>query len=299
MKTQPWEKTDAACPPDGIYSDVPFEDYCEWDAINHSKLCRIDKSPLNCQHAKDFGASPAIRLGSLVHTGQLEPEELDKRYCVMPSYHLHPENVTGAGKPSTSNATEYVKQCKLDFQSVAVALGKTVVSQSEFDSLHDAMSAISKCKPAVDLLNGATTELSIVWTDADTDLTCKARIDIHTPYAIGDLKTSRDDKDWPLPMSFEHSLWQYNYYTQAAYYRHGWEVLTGECLPFWFVVVGTTPPMQCVAAPVGEVTLAVGYNKNKERLAVYAKCKRDDCFPGYESPELFELPERYLPSEVM
>ena len=112
-----------------------------------------------------------------------------------------------------------------------------------------------------------------------------------------DLKTSRDDHASPLPVSFEYSLWQYNYYTQAAFYQEGWRMLTGKRLPFWFAVVGTDRPMQCVAAPVGEMTLQLGRDKNMERLGRYLACKLTNHWPGYESPALFELPERYFPDE--
>jgi hypothetical protein len=33
-------------------------------------------------------------------------------------------------------------------------------------------------------------------------------------------------------------------------------------------------------------------------MATVLRCKQDDNWPGYESPELFELPEKYLPEEV-
>ena len=38
------QKPSDKCPGPGIYEDVSFADYCDWDAVNHGKLCRIDKA---------------------------------------------------------------------------------------------------------------------------------------------------------------------------------------------------------------------------------------------------------------
>jgi hypothetical protein len=216
----------------------------------------------------------------------------------MPQFELDSSNTTKDGKPSTATTTEYVKAARQAFRSAAIAEKKTVVSEAEFQQYTDALEAISQSKEVCDMINSGQCELSIVWHDKHTGLRCKARIDCKTPDRIMDLKTSRDDGDYPLPLSFEYSLWTYNYYSQAAFYQAGWEALTGERLDFWFAVVSTTRPMQCIAAAVGETTLQVGRNKNTERLALYAACNTNDSWPGYESPVIFELPERYLPEEV-
>ena len=286
------------CPGVGIYEGVDFATYCHWDAINHSRLSRIDKSPLNTQIGRDLSGSAAIRFGSLVHAGQLEPDSVDMRYAVMPDFENDSANVTAAGKPSRSAATEYVKEARKSFAAKCHADGKEVVTQSEMTAMQNALAAISACSQAADRLVGGRPELSIVWQDPATGLRCKARIDYQRPECLVDLKTSRDDSNRPLPESFEYSLWTYRYDTQAAWYQVGWEVLTGERLPFWFVVLGTGQPMQCVAAPVGEITLRAGRDKNIERMALYKYCHDRNEWPGYESPVIFELPEKYLPSEV-
>lgn len=286
------------CPEPGIYPGISFAEYCAWDAINHSKLCKIDKSPLHAITLSDLEKSPAIRLGQLVHCGKLEPGSVQQRYAVMPQFELDSANTTKDGKPSTSAGTEYVKAAKAAFMKAAIAERKTVVSQAEFDNYQAALKAINGNPEVVQMVNDGDCELSIVWHDKHTGLRCKARIDCKCVDRIMDLKTSRDDRDSPLPVSFEYSLWEYSYYSQAAFYQTGLETLTGERLPFWFAVVSTSPPMQCIAARVGEMTLQLGRDKNTQRMAKYAACKNANDFPGYESPELFELPEKYFPDEV-
>lgn len=286
------------CPPPGIYPGIDFEAYRNWQAVNHSKLIRIDKSPLHTQVMPDISEKKAIRLGQLVHSGKLEPGSVAKRYAVMPAYELMPQNVTGKGEQSTSTATSFVKQCRKEFYQEAEAAGLTVITQEEYDNYLKILTAIDENKAVVDMVANGECELSIVWQDKPTGIRCKARIDCKSPNRLMDLKTSRDDNDRPLPESFEWSLWTYSYYSQAAWYQEGWRALTGDLLPFWFAVVGTAEPMQCIAAPVGAATLQLGRQKNRERIQAYAECHERGQWPGYSSPELFELPEKFFPQEV-
>jgi hypothetical protein len=286
------------CPCPGIYNGVAFTEYCEWDAVNHSRLQRIDKSPLHCIELPSMEKSAAIRLGQLVHCGRLEPDSVDARYAVMPQYELSTDNVDAKGNLSTSVATTWCKNTRATFEEVQKMLGKTIVSQSQYDQFQDCMRAIMRNESAANTINESKTEVSIVWHDKHTGLRCKARLDVVHRNLIGDLKTAEDSRSpSPLPISFEYSLKTYNYYSQASFYQSGWEAVTGQRLPFWFFVVTTTPPIQCIAAPVGEMTLRIGRDKNQERLALYAQCKSSGVWPGYSSPELFELPDRYFESE--
>ena len=292
------EQDSDLCPEPGVYRGVSFTEYCQWDACNHSKLKRIDKSPLHCRELPSYEKSAAIRLGQLVHAGKLEPDSVDSRYAVMPQFELSPENKTGKGEQSTSTATAYCKAKREAFTIQANKLNCTIVSQAEYDQYKTCLAAMLENHQVTSLVNDGESEVSIVWHDRHTGLRCKARLDSVSDVLL-DLKTSRDDGDFPLPLSFDYSLWKYSYYTQAAFYQDGWEAVTGQRLPFWFAVVSTNAPIQCIAAPIGEMTLNLGRDKNTERMSLYAQCKASGIWPGYESPELFELPERYFPDEVM
>jgi len=286
------------CPDVGIYYGVSFQEYCEWDAINHSRLQRIDKSPLHCHATPSRETSQAMRLGQLVHAGKLEPQSVDERYAVMPQYELLHGNVTAKGEPSISVATAFVKERRAAFEEIAQSCGQIIVTQAEYDMFLACLDAMLLNQNVTDIINRGQSEASIIWHDAATGLRCKARLDSVSD-VIMDLKTSRDDSNSKMPESFEYSMFNYNYYSQAAWYRDGWHAVSGEWLPFWFAVVSTTPPITCVAAPVGEMTLRLGRKKNEERMQLYAACNQSGVWPGYKSPELFELPERYFPEEVM
>lgn len=286
------------CREPGVHHGVPFSEYHEWDAINHSRLPLIDKSPLHCFVGRSYGETDAMRFGSLVHCGKLEPDSIAARYMVMPDYANHPDNVTSKGeKPLSLAATSWYKNKKAMFEEVARQLGKLVVTQPLYDNLQLSLAAMLTETRITDAVNRGRSEVSIVWHDRHTGIRCKARIDSVSDILI-DLKTHEDaSRPTPLPISFEWSMAQRNYYTQAAWYQSGWEAVTGQRLPFWFCVVSTTPPIQCVAAPVMERSLRKGRKVNARRMELYARCKRSGVWPGYESPEGFELPEKYFDDE--
>ena len=286
------------CPEPGIYHGVSFAEYHEWDAINHSRLPLIDKSPLHCFVGRSYEETDAMRFGSLVHCGKLEPDSIAARYMVMPDYANHPDNVTSKGdKPASPAATSWYKNKKANFEEVARQLGKIVVTQTLYDNLQFSLAAMLTENRITDAVNRGKTEVSIVWDDQTTGIKCKARLDCVSDILI-DLKTHEDAKS-PLPLTdvFDKTMGHRNYYTQAAWYQSGWEAVTGERLPFWFCVVSTTAPIQCIAAPVLEATLKKGRDKNRERIAKYAACKQSGVWPGYKSPEGFELPDYYFESE--
>jgi hypothetical protein len=284
----------------GIYENVPFEEYGLWPAINHTRLVRMDKSPLNYRIAPDREPSQAFALGSLVHTGRLEPDLLKERYVMMPDFANMPGNKDGKGNRSTSSATTWCKEKTAEFRKEAEASGREVITEAQWRQFDGAMAAMKTCPEFVRDINKSETELSIVWNDKRTGLLCKARIDgAMRGKKLIDLKTCDDSQSsGPLGNEFDWRLAKYNYASQAAWYQEGWFVLTGERLPFWFAVATVNRPHQCIYAPVGDMTVNWGQNKNIERMSKVMQCETEDNWPGYESPVIFELPERYLEDEV-
>lgn len=284
------------CPAPGIYEHIPFDEYVGWDAINHTRLCRIDKSPLNYLVAPEREKSQAFQLGSFVHAGVLEPDSVADRYVVMPDFAKSPANVDAKGVRSTSAATTWCKQAVQSFHDAAKLLGKEVVTEEQQKQLVGAAQAFKSRPDFVRTVNTGRCELSIVWNDRHTGLLCKARIDCACPTRLIDLKTTDDSQNkGPLGDEFDWAIGRYSYHTQAAWYADGWETLTGDRLPFWFAVVTTQKPHQCLFAPLGEASMDIGRTKNRERMSIVLACKERDKWPGYENPVLFELPEKYMP----
>lgn len=283
------EKTDDDCPKPGIYEGIPFEEYCGWNAINQSRLKRMDKSPQHYLEPFDE-KSKAFEFGHLIHTAMLEPMQLPIRYAVMPAYQLDEANVKKDGKRSRSTSTDYFKSKRDEFH--AANEGKVVVTNAEYKEADLTTRAIAANARAMEYLSTGRSELSIIWHDPSTGFRCKARIDRE---GMTDLKTTRDAE----PYSFEWSIHKYGYDKQAAWYTDGWKVLTGEDVPFRIIAVSKDKPIQCVAAPVSKAAIRIGRDANKILMARVAECRESGEWPGYENPHEWNLPEQVMPSEVI
>lgn len=98
-----------------------------------------------------------------------------------------------------------------------------------------------------DALNGSSFAWQLLtsseWTERVVlfelgGVNCKSKIDLYGTAGIVDLKTSRHS----TPGAFEKSLYEYGYLYQAAFYREAIRQLTGEKLPFCFIVACNKPP---------------------------------------------------------
>ena len=280
-------------PEPGVYTDVSFEDYCEWDAVNNSWLSLMVKSPAHFRARPPIASTKALSIGRLVHAGRLEPLSIHQRYAVLPLFHLDAENVTANGKPSQSTATTYYRDKLAEFETENA--GKEIVTADEFDAMKSMVDALNWHQTAIDCLGPpAHYELSIVWDDPLTGLRCKARIDAKKPNRLADLKTTQD------ATKFSKAIGNYGYHRQAAFYADGWEVLTGERLPFWIVAIEKTEPYGVRAAPMSWDAMDAGRTEYKRLLERVAECRAKDEWPCYDDPESWELPE-YMqqPIELM
>lgn len=273
------------CPPAGIYEDVPFEDYCKWDAVNQSRLKLLGRSPEHYLMAEHGEPTKALEFGELCHVGVLEADRVAERYAVMPAFELDSRNCKKDGTPSESKTTAFYKQQKATFELRAADEGRKVVEQAQFMDVVNMVGAIQRNTTAVHYLNGLR-EVSIIWNDTSTGIRCKARIDVAAEDGLTDFKTCPD----PHPQEFERSIWKYGYHRQAAWYIDGWEALTGDVLPFRIVAVGKETPRQCCAAEMDTLSVTIGRAENQEALAHLLECRQQQSWPGYENPVCWSLP---------
>ena len=270
----------------GIYYDVPFSEYLQWDAVSNSKLGLAARSAAHYKHGFGDETTPALRLGSLTHCGVLEPLQLSNRYAVEPNFAGMAENVDKKGERSFSHATTFVKKSKEAF--AAVNSRKTIVTQFEYDKVVGIATSLSKDAKVRSLMANGAAEVSIVWIDAATGLKCKARIDwlqvAPDWIRVVDLKTCRD------AMRFENAINDYGYHRQGAFYRRGIKAVFGRDSDHWLIAVEPEAPYCNRTAPVSEMALSYGDEKIGALLELVAECKRSGVWPGYASPVEWDLP---------
>ncbi len=270
----------------GIYHDIPFATYLSWDAVSNSRLGLAARSAAHYKQGFSGETSPALRLGSLVHCGTLEPLQLTNRYVVMPDFASMVENVDAKGNRSYSPATTFVKEAKRQFESVNHR--KEIVTQSEYDRMMGVRTSFARDPAICGLLTSGHSEVSLAWVDDATGLDCKCRIDWLTVAAefvrIVDVKTTRDG------LRFESAIADYGYHRQMAFYRRGIDAVLGQSADTWLIAVEAESPFCVRTARMSDEALRIGEQEVKDLLALVDECKAYDVWPGYTSPDEWQLP---------
>ena len=280
-------------PKPGIYENVPFDKYLSWDAISASRIKLASRSMAHYYAGFVGRETQPMRLGSLVHTGKLEPLSLAERYVVMPQYQFDADNKSKDGAPSRSKSTAYYQLRKREFEDVNS--DKIVVERTEFDTMRGVVESLSSNVDATRVLSGLI-EVSLVWSDPETGLLCKCRIDALNIDAatIGDLKTTEDCT------RFDRAIKRWQYDVQMAHYRIGVKETFGIDTTPWLVPVETVRPFGSMAAPLAPTTIERGEKIRRRRMLKIEQCKKTNNWPGYTSPDswLVEDFEVSKPAEI-
>lgn len=258
-------------PEPGVYSGVPIDIYHKSAGFSKTSLARILKKPALHIWAQKTprSYSEADVTGNAVHCKVLEPLEFADRYTIAPEVNRR----TKAGQE------EYA-----EFQSDAEKRGLIVLKPDELTKINEMSDSIFAHPEANSLLTApGLSELTFVWLDSDTGLTCKCRAD---RFVTGinmavDLKTTEKiDK-------FQWSVLDLDYDMQAAFYSDGIAAATGApCPDFPFVVVSKSREMGSYPVRVfslHENMLDVGRDRYRESLSIAKHCIDSGRWPGVET----------------
>lgn len=209
------------------------------DALNWSTLKHLAKSALHYRWRIDHPEpdKPSYLWGRGVHCALLEPDEFDLRYIVYD------------GKRDA--------RVKAYQEFLAEHPGVDPIKQHERDSMLAAADSVRRHPVAWGILKHCRYEESLTWTDADTGLLCRGRLDAICPEYIADLKTSRDIS----PRAFPRDCARYMVHGQVGgMYQHGATVLRlidGTVSPY-IVAVDTEPPHDVAAYQMSAEDVAAG-----------------------------------------
>ena len=164
------------------------------------------------------------------------------------------------------------------------AEGFTVINRADLLAASRLARAVKKHPVASAVLSTGEAEKSLFWTDAETGVTRRGRVDWLRDNAIVDVKTCADAS----PTGFAKACANFGYDMQAAWYTDGIEHLTGDRLPFLFIAVEKTAPHLVAVYQLDDFALERGANRNAEALRIYAECESTGTWPGY-SPDIETL----------
>jgi hypothetical protein len=245
-------------------------DYHAHAAISKSHLDQVAKSPLH-YWARYLDPNrvvpeptPAMAIGSAVHTHVLELDQWDARYVSAPD---GIDRRTKAGKAEWEAFT-------------AAATGRTVLPKADADLvMRMAQSVFSHPAAAMLLALPGKAETTHMWTDAATGLECKCRPDWLTDDGrlLVDLKTTED-----ASRGFAKSIAQWRYHVQASWYLDGIEQATGtRPEQFLFLCVEKKAPYAVAVYAADAEMIAAGAQTAARDLNVLATCKAAGAWPGY------------------
>lgn len=256
-------------------SDTEYHNHLP--GISSTGLKQLMRSPAHFrawQLGRGSDSTAARRFGQAVHCKLLEPREFDKRYC--------------AYRGGSKRGGGY-RDFKLRNS------GSTILSLDELERVEGCVEALLS-EPGFELkgyLEGAyapdgswlvqpaQTEFTIVWTDEETGVQCKVRLDaiMANPLIAFDAKTCGDAR----PSAFERDIVSMNYDLQAAFYMEAVRRFFGKEGPFIFGAVEALAPhgvVFYVLAP-GHDLMRNGARKYRHALNLYAKCQAEGRWPKY------------------
>lgn len=234
-------------------------DYDSLPYVNKSTLWEMRKSPLHYWHLmhdtpkKD---TPAMKFGRAVHSRLLQPESFGTEFAVAPEC----DRRTTQGKAIWKELMES---------------GKEVISQDDMDTIL-AMEA-EFAAVAKKYLAGAETEKPLIWTDNESGVKCKGRLDAITDDYVIDYKTTTDAST----DAFRREALRYGYDLQAAMYLEAARANGYHPQGFIFIAQEKSAPYLINVLHAGDAFLDRGAWIMRDLLAKYKECSEKDIWPGY------------------
>lgn len=235
-----------------------FADYAAIDAVNWSTLKHLRVSPKHYQHAlaHERKDTTALKVGRAVHTAVFEPDRLERDFVIF-------EGERRAGK-------EWERFKELHWRS-------TILKADEYKRACAIADAVRGCELLGPYLAGGKFEHVVRWTDEKTGLACKARLDMLSPLAVLDLKTSKDAVE---PRLFASASWSLGYFHQLAFYQRGARAVTGVELPAVIIAVESAAPHDVLVYQVDEDDLWLAGQEVDKLLALLKECRESGKWPG-------------------
>jgi len=215
--------------------------------------------------------TPALRLGSIIHTAVLEPDKLKISQA--------PEG----NKNSNAYKAALAKIMENSGPDIEI------VTPDEEAAILGVQKAILEHPVARKLLANGRPELSLWWIDKQSGVECKCRPDWlwDDGKILVDLKTTEDANY----NAFSRSIAKYGYHFSAAHYLMGLEHHGFKVEAYLFLAVEKKPPYGVGIYRLDYTAESLARDKVQKTLFEFKKCSAMNLWPGY--PE--EIREIGLP----
>lgn len=271
---------------DGIYPGLSYDEYAMIDGINQSYLKEFAKSARTARYWASMGGreqTQAMKFGRALHLAILEPQNYDSEIMAI---------------PKLNKSTKAGKAAWINFQRASE--GRITMDPDERDRIRHIAQSIIEHPSAADLFrNRGANEVSIVWTDPETGLRCKARIDRLTEYrsytAVMDMKSCQDIEK----RAFQATVKKMGYDIQGGFTLMGLDVLrpiangaAGQRVFAW-LAVETEGPFEVGVYEMVDEARRHAQQRVRRMLREIKKCRETGIWPGKcgDGIELLDLAE--------
>lgn len=250
-----------------IHPGMARAEYERIEAVNISLLLEGLHSWAHFKHAKDCGTedTPALMLGRAVHLAVFEPADFATGVIAKPHFE---------GKGSRKQTQDFMREHQ----------DKIILTPADYENcqcMQRAMQADAEIRSMLEAPGKG--EIAFVWTDAETGLLCKGRLDRFCRWQdyslVLDVKTVQDAREY----AFARDVAKFHYHVKASWYLAGLRALAPVERRFVWLAIEKEPPYaHCMYEP-DEGSLNEGEAVWKRLIAQYAKCKESGVWPGYQS----------------
>lgn len=247
----------------GVYPNIPFAEYLTIEAMSNSYLGRLDKCPAAALVTQE--ETPALILGRAVHKLVLEGQDAFRQeYAISPQF----DRRTSIGKAQAA-------------QFEAENHGQIIIAEDAGMKIRAIANAVYRHPWAKKLLDENVTEQTVIWTDRETGLLCKARPDAvpdEGKLTLIDLKTTSDASEG----AFTRSIIKYGYARGAAFYLDGFNAARGTKLDaFIHIAVETAEPYRTEIYLLDDDFIAWGREQYERLLVIEKECRAKNEYPHY------------------
>lgn len=299
---------------DGLYENVPFEEYLQWDAVDQSLL---KNGVVTMAHLKEAINNPKkqtkrMDVGSAIHDSILTPKDFEANYALFPE----PDNFDVVATEFNDYLDKNMPDkdyewCMTNFRKTKAwkeALkdftrqfpDKTLLGAEDMEMVNAIQKNFQKrYGQFIEAQEEKHPEVSFVWTDKGTGLRCKGRADMllkvknkvgASEYLLIEIKTTEDASF----VGFSRVSNTFGYPFQVAFYNIGLEIILNEVVEHLTIVVETKPPYLFHTFKYDEDDLFRCKDMIDTLLAKLAKGMKTGKFEGYNDsldfPDSISLP---------
>ena len=274
--------------PDGIFEGIPDEIYFALPYFSASYARTLIINPAKAQEEQK--ATKSIDLGHAIHALKLEGRDaLNARFAFVPAD--APKKPTDKQREAARPSIETVNSIHWWDLFESQNQGKTILSADDKVIIEGACQAIDTypCVVKRKMFQSGMNEVTIIYTDRETGIRIKSRLDnLDEPY-INDLKSTADSSLF----AFQRSIEKFGYATQSGAYSIAAASIGIEIEEVRLVAVSTKPPYTPLVGGFTEGYLQIGQLDFCRALNIEAECRELGYYPNVgippHLPSLFDV----------